>query len=509
MLRFLTASAVMTLVAQLSFVQPVHAESADRPNIIFIMADDMGYGDPRCNNPDSKIPTPNFDRLAAEGMSLTDAHTPSSVCTPTRYGVVTGRYCWRSRLKRGVLDGYGKHLIEDGRETVAAMLAKAGYQTAVIGKWHLGLDFAPLPDGSDKSKMKAGKLAWRYDYTKPLTHGPHVLGFDYSYIIPASLDFPPYIYIEDGRVVDPPTVEQPAQSFPRFLRRGERAPLLDMENCLDDLTTKTVDYLKQMSKAERPFFLYFPLTAPHKPAWPHRRFEGKSGLGPYGDFIVQVDATVGRVLDALDQLDMADDTLVFYTSDNGSYMYRYHDEREDHVDDSTIQGYRPEHHTANQVLRGTKADIWEAGHRVPMFVRWPGKIRSGSKCDGTVCLVDLFATCAKIVGRELKSDVAEDSFSLLPLLKENGSFDRAPVVHHSVAGMFAIRDGNWKLIAGNGSGGREAPKGKPFDKPYMLFDLSRDLAEQHDVAADHPEIVARLTNELESIIKRGRSAAGD
>jgi arylsulfatase A-like enzyme len=498
---------IAALIAQVIYTQPVSAKSSDRPNIVLIMADDMGYGDPRCNNRDSKIPTPNFDRLAAEGMSLTDAHTTSAVCTPTRYSVVTGRYCWRSRLKRGVLNGYSEHLIEDGRETVAAMLRQAGYQTAVIGKWHLGLDFAPLPDEGDRSAMKAGKLPWRYDYTQPLSHGPHVLGFDYSYIIPASLDFPPYIYIEDGKVVDLPTVEQPALGFPRYLRRGERAPLLDMENCLDDLTAKTVEYIEAQSKTDPPFFVYFPLTAPHKPAWPHRRFVGKTGLGPYGDFIVQVDATVGRVLDALDRLKLTDNTLVFYTSDNGSYMFRYDDDRPDHVDDPTVQGYRAVHHRANHVLRGTKADVWEAGHRVPLLVRWPGKIRAGSECDETVCTVDLFATCADLVGRNLQDDVAEDSFSLLPLLEEEGAFERAPVINHSASGMFAIRDGNWKLVAGTGSGGREAPRGKPFAKPYMLFDLSQDLEERNDVAAEHPAIVERLSDELDSVIRRGRSVA--
>jgi arylsulfatase A-like enzyme len=332
-----------------------------------------------------------------------------------------------------------------------------------------------------------------------------VLGFDDSYVIPASLDFPPYIYIENDRVVDLPTLEQPAQSFPRFLRRGERAPLLDMEDCLDDLTTRATDFIRNCSK-EKPFFLYFPLTAPHKPAWPDARFVGKTGLGPYGDFVVQVDATVGRVLDTLDENDLADNTLIFYTSDNGSYMHRYEGDQKDHVEDSSVQGYRSEHHTANSVLRGTKADIWEAGHRVPFFVRWPGKIAPGTQCDATICLVDLFATCAEIVGRELKGNVAEDSFSLMPLLTQTRTFTRAPVINHSVAGMFAIREGHWKLVAGNGSGGREAPKGKPFEKPYMLFDLEQDLSEQTDIAGRHPDVVKRLTERLQTIIDQGYSA---
>jgi len=485
--------------------------SDDRPNIVFIMADDMGFGDASPLNPDSTIPTPNFERLASEGMTFTDAHTPSAVCTPTRYGIVTGRYCWRSRLKSGVLNGYSPHLIEDGRQTVAAMLQDAGYKTAVIGKWHLGLDFATLPPEGDHR--------WKFDYSKPLTHGPHVLGFDYFYGIPASLDFPPYVYIENDQVLELPTVDQPSQSFPAYLRAGERQPGLVMENCLDDLTAKACEYIDDNKSADQPFFLYFPLTAPHKPVLPHPRFRGKSGVGPYGDFVMQVDWTVGQVLNALDEAGIADETLLFYTSDNGSFMHRIDGEPDhfdvsvgsepsptkgpinDHLQDETLQSYNSDTHTANGVFRGTKADIWEGGHHVPFFVRWPGRVDAGSACAQTICLVDLFATCADIAGGETGPDAAEDSFSLLPLLDGDTDNGRAPVIHHSAAGMFAIRDGKWKMVAGTGSGGRQDPRGKKFEQPYMLFDMEQDIREQHDVAAENPQVVEALTEKLEEIMR--------
>lgn len=467
------------------------------------MADDMGYGDVRAINKQSTIPTPHLDRLAEQGMLFADAHTPSSVCTPTRYGVMTGRYCWRSRLKRGVINGYGKPVIEGGRQTVAGMLQAAGYHTNVVGKWHLGLDWpAKHPD-----KAPVPKRGPDIDFTQKVGSVPNAFGFDHSYIIPASLDFPPYVYIADGAVTDPDVVPQKAQRFPAFLRQGPRAQDLVMVDVLDHLADHASAVVKQRAAEDQPFFLYLPLPAPHKPVLPHPNFRGKSKLNDYGDFIMQVDAAVGRVLQAIDDAGVRDNTLVIYTSDNGSFMYRFDDpDKPDHVDDVKVQGYRAEHHRANGPLRGTKADIWEAGHRVPFFVRWPGVVEAGSRCDETVCLTDFFATCAEIVGSELPRDCAEDSFSLAPLILDRGDgWQRAPVVHHSVSGMFAIREGRWKLVAGNGSGGRQRPKGKPFGEPYQLFDLRADLGETRDVAADHAEVVARLTQRLETLRSAGRS----
>lgn len=470
------------------------AAVAQEPNIVVIMADDMGYGDVRALNPQSKIPTPNLDRLAGSGMTFLDAHTPSAVCTPTRYGLLTGRYSWRTRLKRGVLNGYGEPLIGKDRETLGSFLRARGYTTGIVGKWHLGLGFAKTD-------------ADTFDFSKPISDGPHTHGFDYSYVIPASLDFPPYVYIRNGEITKFPLVEQAAIQFPRFMRKGERAPDLDPAKVLDDLVREAAGFIARQSREAKPFLLYMPLTAPHKPAWPHKRFQGKTKLGPYGDFIVQVDSTVGDVLQAIDKAGAADDTLVIYTSDNGSYMYRLDGvDEKDHTDDETIQAYRSLNHTANQVLRGTKADIWEAGHRVPFFARWPGEIEPGSRSAEPICLTDVFATLAEISGAELPENAAEDSFSLLPLMR-GGTWTkpRAPVIHHSSGGMFAIRDGKWKLVAGNGSGGRENPRGNPFERPYQLFDLETDGSERRNVIDRNPIVANRLEQELERIRAEGRS----
>jgi len=468
------------------------ASAAAQPNIVVILADDMGYGDVQALNPDSKIPTPNLNRLAGAGRTFVDAHTGSAVCTPTRYGLLTGRYSWRGRLKKGVLDGYGEPLIEEGRPTLASFLQDAGYHTGAVGKWHLGLGFARGEDRQD------------IDYTQGVSDGPHTRGFGFSFIIPASLDFPPYVYIRNGQITRNVAL-QSAAAFPGFLRHGPIGRDLSPEDVLDDLTAEATAYIRERAGRENPFFLYFPLTAPHKPALPHRRFIGATGLGPYGDFIVQVDWTVGQILSALEGAGVSEETLVIFTSDNGSYMYRLPPDKADHVTDPTIQGYAADHHRSNSSFRGTKADIWEAGHRVPFFARWPGEVEAGTESDRTICLTDLFATAAGIVETPLPGGAAEDSFSLLPLLKQKAGWDRAPVIHHSAQGMFAIRDGRWKLVAGNGSGGREKPVGEPFKKPYALFDLSEDPAEQNNVIDKVPEVAERLEAELESIREAGRS----
>ena len=471
----------------------VAGNAKQTPNIVFILADDMGYGDVHVLNSSSRIPTPHLDSLAASGMTFVDAHTPSAVCTPTRYGLLTGRYCWRSRLKRGVLNGYGPPLIEPSRPTIATFLKSAGYHTGIVGKWHLGLD---LPKSADGKGL---------DFSKPVGNSPKERGFDFSYIIPASLDFPPYIYIENGQVTNPETVVQEAIKFPGFLRKGPRSKDLVVEDCLDDLLKQANQYIRKQSQTDQPFFLYFPLPAPHKPVIPHSRFQDKTKLGPYGDFVVQVDWTVGEVLRTIRETGVEDNTLVIYSSDNGSYMYR-RDGNPDHVSDKSVQAYQSKHHTSNHVFRGTKADIWEAGHHVPFFARWPGRIAKGSRCGETICLTDFFATTAEIVNRDLPANAAPDSFSLLALFQgETWKTPRPPVIHHSAAGMFAIRDGKWKLVLGNGSGGRESPRGKPFQKPYQLFDLSVDLAERHNVIDAHPDIATRLETKCQSIRMRGSS----
>lgn len=491
---FLKSMTVGALAASVGI--PAFAKAAKKPNLIFVMADDMGFGDPECNNPESKVPTPNMNRLAREGMRFTDAHTPSAVCTPTRYGVVTGRYCWRSRLKRGVLNGYSEHLINTDRLTIAGMLKKQGYHTAVIGKWHLGMDWQKK---DDKPK--------EVDFTKKVKNGANTLGFDYSLLVPASLDMPPYVLVENEKAIEVPQVEQSAQPFPRYVRKGVRGENFVMDACLDKLTSEVCSHIEKQAKQDKPFFLYFPMTAPHKPAWPHPRFKGKTEIGDYGDFVAQVDWTLGQVLKALDKQGVAEDTLIVYSSDNGSYMFRYDEaDAKDHADDSSIQGYRADRHRANYVFRGTKADVWEAGHRVPFLVRWPGKVKPKTTCDETICLTDMMATFGEVAGATLTNDAAEDSYSFLPLaLGGKWEEPRPPVINHSVRGMFAIRDGKWKLVLGTGSGGRQNPRGEIFGKPYMLFDLKADIEESTDLAAKYPERVAKMTAMFEKIQKGGRS----
>ena len=462
------------------------AQQTERPHVVLIMADDLGYGDVEPLNPRSTIPTPTFTRLAREGLTFTDAHTPSAVCTPTRYGLLTGRYCWRSRLKRGVQNGYGPPLIEEDRPTLGSVLGAAGYKTAIVGKWHLGLGL----HGDAES----------LDLTKPLSHHPGSVGFDHSFIIPASLDFPPYVYFRDGQATTSETVPQSAVRFPAFTRKGPRAADFDLRGCLDRLTDEAVRVVGDMKQSGKPTFLYFPLTAPHKPVLPSEAFAGSTSLGPYGDFVRQVDATVGRVVDALESEGVLDDTVLIVTSDNGSFMYRLEDEQEDHVDDAKIQGYRAGHHTANAHWRGTKADVWEAGHRVPFFVRLPNAKHGGSRVDRIVGLVDIMATLTDHLDAELPEAAGEDSVSFAAVLQDpDQTVKRPPLICHSGGGMFAIRDGKWKLVAGNGSGGRQAPKGKPFAEPWMLFDLESDPGETREVSAKYPEVFTRLKASLLSI----------
>lgn len=460
-----------------------------RPNIIFILADDMGYGDIQRYNPKSNIPTPNLNALADSGMRFTDAHSGSAVCTPTRYGVLTGRYCWRTWLKNGVLfPPKDKPLIARDRLTVAGMLKQQGYHTACVGKWHLGMGWAR----DEKNKV---------DFNGPISFGPTDVGFDEFFGIAASLDMVPYAFIRNDRVTEPATEKQTGLKFPKFIRKGPRSPGFEPGKVLDDLTDEAVGYINRRSGEDNPFFLYFPLTAPHKPIWPADRFKGKTSLGPYGDFVHQVDSTVGQILKALDTAGVADNTIVFYTSDNGSYMYRLDAGKTDHAQDETAHGFDPANHRANGDLRGTKADIWEAGHRVPFIVRWPEQVKPNTISDETICLTDFFATCAEITDFSIPDSAAPDSFSLLGLINgKDWKSPRPPVIHHSANGTFSIRSGKWKMVFANGSGGREKPRGKPFEKPYMLFDIEADPGETTNLIDKYPETAIKLQAELKQIM---------
>ncbi|MCK5279460.1 MAG: arylsulfatase, partial [Cyclobacteriaceae bacterium] len=335
------------------------------PNIIIILADDMGYGDVQAFNPSSEVPTPHLNSLSEEGMMFMDAHTPSSICTPTRYGLLTGRYCWRSSLKRGVLRGYDTPLIEEDRLTIADYLKEKGYRTGIVGKWHLGLGF-------QKSSTRDGESEKRFDLTRPLQSTPNNNGFDYSFVLPASLDFEPYVYVRNNEVVDTEFDSVSTTKFPHFWRKGIKSKSLEFDQVLDDLLVEAKYFIKKESKSEEPFFLYFPLTAPHMPVIPTEKFIGSSGKGLYGDFISQVDWTAGQIVKQLEELNIDDNTLVIFASDNGSPMRRMNSTTDpDHVSDETLKYYNANNHQSNSILRGIKGDAYEGGHRVPFIVRWP------------------------------------------------------------------------------------------------------------------------------------------
>ena len=451
---------------------------AERPNIIYILADDLGYGDVQCLNPKlGKIATPHLDKLASQGMTFTDAHSGSSVCTPTRYGLLTGRYAWRTRLQAGVLDGGNDEpLISADRLTVAGMLRAQGYTTACIGKWHLGFQSDSASKKGDKKKGmgKAG-----LPVGAKIIGGPVTRGFDLFWGCSNARTMS--ALIEGDRVTE--TIE-PIVMLPRL---GKRAVSYVHERAAD-------------AKAGKPFFLYLPLTSPHTPILPSHEWQGKSGLGAYGDFVMMTDAIVGDVLTALDQAGLSDNTLVVFTADNGCSPQAGTDKLEK-------QG-----HFASERLRGYKADIWDGGHRVPFFVRWPGKIKAGSRNAQLICHTDFMATCASILGVSLPDTAAEDSVSILPAFLTETMPPPRTIIHHSIHGRFAVREGRWKLCLCPGSGGWGSPADGEAAKngvpSVQLYDLSTDIAETKNLSADHSEIVARLTRQLEDMITNGRSTPG-
>ncbi len=487
---------------------PLHA--AGKPNIVFILCDDLGYGDVRCLNPQGKIATPNMDRLAADGVAFTDAHSSSAVCTPTRYGILTGRYNWRSRLQSGVLGGLSPRLIEPGRVTVASMLKEQGYRTACIGKWHLGMDWAKQP-GKQVSELgieTAGQVD-SVDFGQPIQNGPNSVGFDYYYGISASLDMVPYTFIENDHVKAAPTEKM---SFPMTLGREEKkttrvgpgAPGFSAIDVLPALAKKAASYIGESApdaKQGKPFFLYLPLNAPHTPIAPSAEWQGKSGISPYADFVMETDWAVGEVLKAIDAAGLGENTLVMMASDNGCSPSA-------NFAELATAGHNP-----SAQFRGTKADIFDGGHRIPLLARWTGHIKPASKSDQIVCLTDFFATCVEITGAHIPANAAEDSVSLLPALL--GTADHPlheAIVHHSINGSFSIRQGNWKLELCSGSGGWSDPKPNSPEArklpPIQLYDLSQDEGERKNVQAEHTEVVDRLTRLLEKYITDGRTTPG-
>ena len=449
----------------------------------------MGYGDVSALNPESKIKTIHMDRLANQGMIFTDAHSGSAVCTPTRYGILTGRYCWRSRLKKGVLSGYSKHLIEENRLTVASLLKQRGYHTACIGKWHLGWDWGTVAGTKNKSHVS---------FTEPVTYGPAANGFDYYYAHCGSLDMPPYVYVENGRVTAQPNRTTGNGDAYGFWRKGPTGADFHHQEVLPNFTQHGVNYIKERAATGKPFFLYLPLPAPHTPILPTTDFQGKSGMNPYADFVLQVDASIGQIVKALEDSGVADNTLVIVTSDNGCSPK---------ANFSVLATFG---HDPSYVYRGNKADIFEGGHRIPFIARWPKHIKAGSVCDDTMCLTDLMATVADITGQKLPDDAAEDSVSMLPNLLGTATGPlREATVHHSINGSFSIRQGKWKLELCPGSGGWSHPRPQEAKKrglpPIQLYDLSKDIGETQNVYEQHPDVVERLTALLDQYKTDGRS----
>jgi arylsulfatase A-like enzyme len=470
------------------------------PNLIYILADDMGYGDLSCLNPDSRIRTQHLDRLAADGMSFTDAHATSAVCTPSRYSILTGRYNWRSNLKAGVNWGYSPRLVEAGRTTVASYLKERGYTTMCVGKWHLGWTWPRRRDATEADRGNDVDT-FDVDYTQAIADGPTTVGFDRFFGISASLDMPPYVYVEDDRVTAVPDRNIDATEGKEFWRAGPIAPDFAHADVLPTLTGKAVSFIDEQAQADSPFFLYLPLPAPHTPILPTADFRGKSGTNAYGDFCLQVDDVVGQVMAALERHGIADDTILLFTADNGcSPMADF--------DELAAVGHKPSY-----VFRGHKADIYEGGHRIPLLVRWPGQITAGAESAETVCLVDLLATMSDILGEVLPDDAGEDSVSNLPVWR-GGAVDgslREATIHHSINGSFSIRAGRWKLEMCPGSGGWSYPRPGPECEglsPIQLYDLDVDIGERSNVESEHPDIVETLTDLLTRYVLEGRSTPG-
>lgn len=466
-----------------------------RPNIVIVYTDDQGYGDASCLNPEAKFQTPNMDRLAAQGISFTDAHCSASVCTPSRYGLLTGRYAWRTTLKRGVFGAEKKGLISDDRETLASFLRQSGYATCMVGKWHLGMDFP-------------GKNSQDRDWTQPVRDMPLDKGFDYFYGIPASLNYgilawfegrfaktPPTMFTNkkpNRRHVDyrirPPYEATPEATAEQLGKRGwEIAEDFVDNQCLTRFTDKAIDWISEHRAAnpDQPFFVYLPYTSPHYPVCPLPKFRGQGDAGAYGEFVIETDYHLGRILDHLDEQDLADDTLIVFTSDNGpekSWKAR--------VDEFG--------HRSNGPFREGKRAVYEGGHRVPFFVRWPAGIQGSSRTsDQLLCQTDIFATVAELVGEPLPVGAAEDSISFANALTSSEPSGREePVIHHAVNGRFAIRLQDWKLVMSYG------------DSVEELYNIRLDPSESNDVFGENVEVANQLRSAITDTVLSGRTRSG-
>lgn len=472
------------------------------PNIVVILADDFGVGDIQAHYPENKIATPYLDKLVREGMIFTDAHSPSAVCSPTRYGLLTGRYCWRTRMQEWVIAAYEPPLINVERLTLPQFLRDHGYETACLGKWHLGWDWVgpqePRMHVLERNFQK--KLSW--DFTHAIGGGPTARGFDYYFGVDLP-NMPPFCWIENDRVTEQPTatyqyVEQDGfVVMPRGFEGAPMAPGWKFDNILPELTRRGVEYIHQHAAADQPFFLYFSQTSPHEPVVPSAPFKGKSGIAPIADFVMETDWSAGQIIQAIDEAGIGNNTLVIFTADNGHSHYTG-------WDDLIAAGHLP-----SGPYRGHKGDVWEGGHRVPFVVRWPDRIPADSTSDQMVCLTDLFASCADLLQAELPDDCAQDSFSFLGTALGRQDFERgrrSSMVNHSNFGEFTFRKGDWKLVYRLGKPNLNASRGEPT--VAELYDLSHDVAEVHDLASSEQQRVAEMTRELSALIKNGASRPG-
>ncbi len=469
-----------------------------KPNIVIILADDFGVGDIQAHYPNNKIATPHLDKFSSQGMSFTDAHSSSAVCSPTRYGLLTGRYNWRSPLQEWVVATYEPPLIDEDRLTLPGYLKKQDYSTACIGKWHLGWNW----HGEETSRRlddfrSLQKIDW--DFTQPIRGGPTERGFDYYFGVDLP-NSPPFTFIENGRVVVHPTAKykyNPNEGV--VMPKGDGAPMAPgwkFDQILPEITNRAVDYIHEKSKLDKPFFLYFSMTSPHEPVVPSKKFAGKSGISPIADFVMETDWSAGQIIKAIDDAGISDNTIVIFTADNGHSHYTGWE--------SLIEAG----HLPSGQYRGHKADIWEGGHRVPFIVRWPGKVDADETNNQLICLNDIFATCSDIVSEDLlPNDVGEDSFSFLNTLldKENLGV-RTNLVSHSRNGEFAYRNAEWKIVFKLPESKLSNSRGKAAI--VELYNLNEDIAEENNLAEMHPEIVKQLTNEMRTLVNRGTSRPG-
>ncbi len=477
------------------------------PNILILYADDLGFGDLGCYNPDSKIPTVNLDRLAAQGMRFTDGHSSSGICSPSRYALLTGRHHWRDF--HGIVNAFGGSVFKPGRLTMPEMLQHAGYKTFAIGKWHLGWNWDAIrkPDANVKGRGQAAPTGFdAFDWSKPIPDGPLSHGFDH-YFGDTVINFPPYCWIEDDRVPRAPDVNMDTSKWKPIkegnweCRPGPMVSGWDPYQNLPITTQRGVEVIKAQAGSEEPFFLYFAFPSPHAPIIPNDEFDGRSQAGPYGDLVVETDDACGRLLKALEDSGQAENTLVFFSADNGPEKYAY--ERDEKYG-----------HWSPHPLRGLKRDIYEGGHHVPYIIKWPGVVESGSVCDALVSQIDLLATFASLIAFDLPEEAAEDSHNLMPLLKASSESVRTTHIHNTSQGQYAIRHGDWLLVdhkdgyvSGRNKGWEERHNYAADDGlPVELYNLAQDLGQRRNLAAQEPEKVAELQGLLTRIRTQGYSA---